>query len=531
MKKNNLMVSKIFIIYNLLSSYVSYLLNFIGKKIINLITSNTDIIIYFIENIYNIKYIKYETNLDKTLTIDLKNFDLKKYYKLSFYIVDENKNNNYTKFDEYLNMYNKILPMINCFDKKLQNRPKCIIENLHYHKNITELNCSNVLIEYFTETFDNIEILDCVGCGLKENKYWSNKLLKLNCCSNCITELYGLPTSLEYLRCRNNYLQNINLSDLTKLTFFDCGYNLLTKLDNLPQELKTLDCSFNRITELCNLPTGLKILHCLNNNLINLDFLPDGLEILSCGNNPIINLDNLPNTIKFLSCSNLHDLVSINSLPYELQYFYCYNNSELQSIGVIPKKIKSFVLRYTYKLNKLEFDSYCKELNDLDISIDTNTNMKKIFNEPTEINQNFKLIFDKFLEEQKIKENPKTEIIIPKNFLLNYYYNKFINWILQKYLKINDYFYFIDYYIIIFKESYNKIKLHDYIMSNYNKTILKNVILTILKNVILTIINYLITNIISNIIIMIFIMIIIFDIFLIKIKELIKKNNIKKTLF
>ena len=69
----------------------------------------------------------------------------------------------------------------------------------------------------------------------------------------------------------NNNNNKMNLTKLNAISPIDGRYrNKITKLDNLPVELKELYCGLNQITYLDNLPQILKTLNCFNNNIIYL---------------------------------------------------------------------------------------------------------------------------------------------------------------------------------------------------------------------------------------------------------------------
>ena len=67
------------------------------------------------------------------------------------------------------------------------------------------------------------------------------------------------------------------LSKCEKLIKLDCSHNNITQLDNLP---KRLNCDKNRITQLNNLPLTLKYLSCRKNYITKLNNLPNTLEEL-----------------------------------------------------------------------------------------------------------------------------------------------------------------------------------------------------------------------------------------------------------
>lgn len=77
---------------------------------------------------------------------------------------------------------------------------------------------------------------------------------------------------LEILRCDNNELENIDLTNLkNNILLLTCTNNKLMNLDLLSfGKLYNLDCSNDRIVQLKNLPDTLGILYCKNNQIESL---------------------------------------------------------------------------------------------------------------------------------------------------------------------------------------------------------------------------------------------------------------------
>jgi len=153
--------------------------------------------------------------------------------------------------------------------------------------------------EYLT-----INQLDCFGyipfviVGIVDlNEF--NKLIKINCENNKISNIINICDNVEYINCKSN---------------------LIIKFSYLPDNLKIFLCDYNKIIELNNLPTGLKFLSCDSNELVRLDNLPFGLEYLSCGVNPIENLDYLPYGLTKLYLQGKMDkLKSLGDIPNSIE--------------------------------------------------------------------------------------------------------------------------------------------------------------------------------------------------------------------
>ena len=142
-----------------------------------------------------------------------------------------------------------------------------------------------------------------------------------------------------------------NLKNYTKLKEFNCSYNKLTELSDLPNSLTHLYCYDNNLTELPDLPNSLINLDCHNNNLTELPDLPNSLKELYCGNNNLTKLPDLPNSLKELWCSS-NNLTKLPDLPNSLITLKCNNNkltypnlefktiNEINSKNRIIKKMK-----------------------------------------------------------------------------------------------------------------------------------------------------------------------------------------------
>ena len=111
----------------------------------------------------------------------------------------------------------------------------------------------------------------------KDNDIDVEKVTKLNCYNNELTELKGLDklVNLNRLDCVDNKLTELDLSKLVNLKELHCQNNELTELKGLDElvNLKWLYCQYNQLTELKGLDklVNLEGLHCQNNQLTYLD--------------------------------------------------------------------------------------------------------------------------------------------------------------------------------------------------------------------------------------------------------------------
>jgi len=108
------------------------------------------------------------------------------------------------------------------------------------------------------------------------------------------------------------YNENKYLSD-DGLTF-DCYYNKLIELPELPSTIKVLNCSYNNLTELPELPQTIEILHCSDNKLTKLPKLPPNIKELYCSKNNLTELPELPPTLERLYCYNNNLLYKSNDI-------------------------------------------------------------------------------------------------------------------------------------------------------------------------------------------------------------------------
>lgn len=191
-----------------------------------------------------------------------------------------------------------------------------------------------------------------------------------------LTEIFGLPDSIEKLECCDN-----NLKSLNKLPFglkiLYCRHNdNLENLDNLPKSLKILNCSTNNIKLLDNLPDGLVCLFCAENKITKLENLPESLEVLDCSYNHVTNLSNLPTKLKILHC-NTNRLGNLTNLPISLTDLSCIE-CNLTSIN-LPNNL----IHLSASHNEIKIlDSFPPTIKYIDLAC----NLKiKIFNLPSSL--------------------------------------------------------------------------------------------------------------------------------------------------
>jgi uncharacterized repeat protein (TIGR01451 family) len=197
----------------------------------------------------------------------------------------------------------------------------------------TSLDCSfkNISDVYGIDFFDSLAYFNC---GYNLITTINNLPLNLSiflCNNNLLTNISFFPQTLSTIYCHNNQL--VNLPSLpNNLLSLTCGTNQLDSLPSIPNSLSLLDCQENQITSIPYLPTGLKFLIISDNGNIVIPSLPSGLELFHCGSNYLNVLPSLPNTLKFLDCKNNSLTTLPATLPDSLNEINILNNS----IAILP---------------------------------------------------------------------------------------------------------------------------------------------------------------------------------------------------
>ena len=199
---------------------------------------------------------------------------------------------------------------------------------------VKKINCSNKGItnlkgiEYFT----SLNILRCTDNQLTALDVSENTALtKLNCCFNKLTALdVSKNTALTILECNANRLTALDVSKNTALTELNCSINELTSLDvSKNTALTILYCNDNQLTSLdVSKNTALISLSCVCNQLTSLDVSKNtALQILNCNYNQLTVLDVSKNTaLTGLKCRNNQLTVLDVSKNTALTDLECRNN-------------------------------------------------------------------------------------------------------------------------------------------------------------------------------------------------------------
>ena len=165
------------------------------------------------------------------------------------------------------------------------------------------------------------------------------QIRKLSIHATGLTTLENLPEGLKNLDCINNS----NLTALpalpATLTELTCYKNSLATLPLLPAQLTNLFCGNNRLTTLPVLPETLEILVCNENSLTSLPVLPNQIFILSCNNNRLTTLpEELPENLEKLTCNN-NPVRIIPRLPSTIKRVIC-NDCKLRELPDLPQYLE-----------------------------------------------------------------------------------------------------------------------------------------------------------------------------------------------
>lgn len=202
-----------------------------------------------------------------------------------------------------------------------------------FDNNLTTLDVSNSPAIKTLYCFGNeIQSLNVSSfASLKELRCYDNELtsLNLNGCSD-----------LKWLNCKENNLATLDVKECASLAELDCSDNELAELDVSGMQLEKLRCNNNKISSLnVSNSNKLKYLYCNDNELVSLDVNNNTtLTTVMCYNNQLT-------TLNVDGCTKLHQL-------------YCENNGLL---GIVPAifddiGLLEYDIRYRYK-----YDSEKKE--------------------------------------------------------------------------------------------------------------------------------------------------------------------------
>ncbi len=228
----------------------------------------------------------------------------------------------------------------------------------------------------------------------------------LNCPNLGITDMTGVEAfpGLTQIRCQQNQLTSLDVSQNLNITQLHCYGNSLTSLDvSANTQLAELYCAQNQLTSLtlganstlwkleCNVNnltaldvtqnTGLIELRCQQNGIASLDVSNcTSLSILICGINSLSTIDLTQNTaLTFLSCTN-NNLTTLDitqntaltqvSCDYnQISSLDLSQNSSLEAAFLSNNQLLSLDLAQNSNLLELDFDN--NQVTNLDVSQNT----------------------------------------------------------------------------------------------------------------------------------------------------------------
>ena len=307
---------------------------------------------------------------------------------------------------------------------------------------VKKINCSNKGItnlkgiEYFT----SLNILRCTDNQLTALDVSENTALtKLNCCFNKLTSLdVSKNTALTILYCNENQLTSLDVSKNTALISLSCVCNQLTSLDvSKNTALQILNCNYNQLTVLdVSKNTALTDLECRNNQLTSLDVSNTNMDDLYCGgniyqiivdNDPTFDLSTLPGNFDVAKTSNWSGgTVSGNTLTVDsgkdtVAYRYdCGKDKQrtfiLKFVGLFADYTK--VDEAITKANALNKDDY-KDFSAVDSAVNAVVRDKNV-TEQSEVDKMAKAIEDAIAALQyKDADYTKVDAAIAKANALN----------------------------------------------------------------------------------------------------------------
>ena len=198
-----------------------------------------------------------------------------------------------------------------------------------------------------------------------------NSVDRLDLSNQGITDLSGIEEflSLTSLKCLNNSLTNLDITQNLQLKFLNCRYNSITSLDvSQNTNLHTLICSDNSLSSLdVSQNSQLEQLSCEDNNLTTIDVSQNLLlQYFICGANQLNNLDvSLNSNLEYLGC-HANNLSTLD----------VSNNTSLEVLSFGDNQIKNMDVSNNTSL--IEFSAYGNLLKCLNLKNQNNTNILEL---------------------------------------------------------------------------------------------------------------------------------------------------------
>lgn len=196
---------------------------------------------------------------------------------------------------------------------------------------VFSLNVSHSYIQNLMgiEEFLNIAFLRCDNNQLSSLDISQNvALVTLYCFHNGLESLdISQNVALKFLHCESNQLTSIDISQNIALLNLDCDFNLLTSIDlSLNNALESLSCTNNQLTSIdISQNTALIYLLLNENQITSLDVSQNtALLGLYCVDNQLTSLDLTQNSALISVDCSINPLTSLNvSQNVDLQKIFC----------------------------------------------------------------------------------------------------------------------------------------------------------------------------------------------------------------
>ena len=203
------------------------------------------------------------------------------------------------------------------------------LQGIGYFSALQYLDCRNNMLEELDVSQNTaLTELNCSGNRLVELDFYNNRaLLKIECSNNLLADInFPQNANLKYLYCNQNKFTELDISGLDSIIWLFCKDNLLTRMDATGRKyMSILDCSNNRLTEIA-LPDNGLYLYRLNCDI-------NQLTELDLSKNNLISLTLQQNRLKELDLSKQSRLTYVWCNKNRLSKLDISNNPLLYYVG------------------------------------------------------------------------------------------------------------------------------------------------------------------------------------------------------
>ena len=187
----------------------------------------------------------------------------------------------------------------------------------------------------------HLQKLSCIGDSLTTLSALPDDILTLNFTNNQLRKIAKLPAQLSKMICDNNLLDSLPQLPYMLLECSVVG-NHLAKLPNLPEYLQILDASKNQLDSLPTLPPRLSILHFSENKVIRIFAFPASLTEMDCQKNLLADFPKLPRRLAILKIAG-NSIPCLGNMPERLTQIDVEGMSEClrPHFGLVEKTVES----------------------------------------------------------------------------------------------------------------------------------------------------------------------------------------------